>query len=163
MTRNTSEEDFFFFKVFRYLLIFLYTPKFRMDHHPPPRLYKSTFHFHCDVFCFFCAMLPTVIKNFCQQRNSVEISNELHLREHSSSLFELVVNLLTVTLTGVISISLGVASMKKWMNTKIPCWLLFDLCYCILHIVEEPVNSLHWTCIGSCYCGVLFLPVQFCF
>lgn len=39
---------------------------------------------------------------------------------------------------------------------KIPCWLLFNLCYCILHIVEELVNSLHWTCIESCYCGVLF-------
>lgn len=41
------------------------------------------------------------------------------------------------------------------MNTRYH-WLLFSLGYCILHIVKRLVNSLHWTCIDSCYCGVLF-------
>lgn len=45
-----------------------------------------------------------------------EINKSTSISTHY--LFVLVVKLLTVTLTGVISISLGVASMKTWMNTK---------------------------------------------
>lgn len=33
--------------------------------------------------------------------------------------------------------------LKKWMNTNLPCWLMFNLCYCILHIVTDCVNTLH--------------------
>lgn len=104
---------------------------------------------------FFCAMLPTFSFNWhaVEGENSVWINNKI--------------TFISTHLFFTCNITYG---NSNWGHIYLS-WCCFNTnvdehkipCYCILHIVEELVNSLHWTCIESCYCGVLFLPVQFCF
>lgn len=110
-----------------------------------------------SFFLFLCNVADCRVLTCCQRKNSVGRNKSVRLHKHSLSLCTC--RKMTNSNWGHIYLLMLLQWKSGWTQTT----TLINVQPVLLHIVTDSVNTLHQTCIDSCYCGVLFLPVQFCF